>query len=172
MSQERLASNVGKYAQRYAPVRAPRDVTLIGRGRLRGWRFTLDLYSARQGCRVANIVRADDDEVWGAVYALDSELVHRSDGQRSVLDRIEGHRTERDPPNYEPAIMTVEVSGVPRRAHTYVGRSDARQRCAAQHANAPIAEDYGHAILQGARELELPASYRRLLMSVVRVDDA
>ena len=69
----------------------------------------LDLYSFGNQGLVSDIVEgAEGGEVWGVVYELDRELVFRSDGGRSVMDRIEGHRTERDPENYKPAFVRLK----------------------------------------------------------------
>ena len=96
-----------------------------------------NLYSARQSCLVGDIVEGEQgDEVWGARYEIDRELLVRSDGRRSVLDRIEGHRTEIDPENYRPITVTVELDGESNYAQTYVGDDDARRRCSSDHSDA------------------------------------
>ena len=56
-------------------------------------------------------------------------LQARSDGNRSVVDRLEGHRTTRDPENYEKACVTVELRGKLMKAWTYVGLQEAIDRC-------------------------------------------
>ncbi|MBA3382891.1 MAG: gamma-glutamylcyclotransferase [Actinobacteria bacterium] len=154
--------------QRFVPAGVSLEVRLLGPARLPSWRFRFGLYSARQECLVGDIIEGQDtDEVWGALYELDRELVFRSDGKRSVLDRIEGHRTDRDPENYHPANVTVDFSGAARNAHTYVGREDARRRCALDHANAAPRSEYLSAILVGARSVGLPAEYVRTLEAIV-----
>ncbi len=103
---------------------------LLGPARLPGFRFVFDLYSARQKCLVSDVIEGgESDEVWGVLYELDRELVQRSDSQRSVLDRIEGHQTKSDPENYRPIKVTVLLDGTPVTAVTYVGAEDARRRC-------------------------------------------
>lgn len=168
MSQERLEAKIAQHAPRYAPPGTPLSIRLVGPGRLRGWTFVVDLHSARGNCRVGNVVEGgEDEEVWGALYELDRELVVRSDGNRSVLDRIEGHRTERDPPNYEPATVTVQVADLAYVGQTYIGRPDARERCMAEHPHAVPSEEYGRAVLEGARVLGLPQRYRASLGSLL-----
>lgn len=163
MSEQRLTAKIRKH-QSYAPMGADLDVRLLGCARLKGWRFVLDLYSARQSCLVGDIIEGEDgDEVWGALYELDRQLLLRSDGRRSVLDRIEGHRTEVDPENYRPITVTVELDGDPREAHTYIGDDDARRRCRSEHPDAKPRRDYLRAILDGAHAVGLPASYMRSL---------
>jgi hypothetical protein len=168
MSEQRLRAKIGKH-ERYAPAEADLDVRTAGCARLPGWRFVLDLYSARQACLVADIVQGDDrDEVWGVLYELDAALVSRSDGRRSVLDRIEGHRTELDPENYRPITVAVEIDGELRDSHTYVGREDARERCRRDHSDATPRPDYLGAIMDGAESAGLPAAYVRALGTTLR----
>jgi gamma-glutamylcyclotransferase (GGCT)/AIG2-like uncharacterized protein YtfP len=162
MSKKRLMAKIREHKS-YAPVGAELDVWLLGGARLKGWRFVFDLYSARQECLVGDIAKRDDnDEVWGALYELDRQLLVRSDGGRSVLDRIEGHRT-----NYRLITVTVELDGDPRVAHTYIGREDARQRCALDHPNAKPRRDYLQAILDGAYAVELPSRYIAALATTI-----
>lgn len=159
MSAERLRAKI-RVHRRYAPEGADLAVEFLGRARLAGWRLTFDLYSARQECLVVDIVEGGPaNEVWGALYELDRDLVIRSDNQRSVLDRIEGHRTEIDPENYRPVVVTVDFESQSRSAYTYVGREDARRRCATNHGGAAPHADYVQAILDGARSSGLPAKY-------------
>jgi AIG2-like family len=167
MSEQRLRAKIREH-QSYAPAGAELGVRLLGCARLTGWRFVLDLYSARQDCLVADIVEGEDgDETWGALYELDRKLLVRMDGRRSVLDRIEGHRTERDPENYRPTTVTVELGGDSREAHTYVGGVDARRRCSADHPGAKTRPDYLRAILNGAEAVGLPATYVRALATTI-----
>jgi hypothetical protein len=167
MSERRLTAKIREHKS-YAPVGADRDVRLLGCARLKGWRFVLDLYSARQECLVGDIVEGENgDEVWGALYELNCELIVRSDGRRSVLDRIEGHRTERDPENYSLVTVAVEFNGELRDACTYVGREDARRRCSADYPDAAHAAEYLDAILSGARSVGLPADYLAALAATI-----
>jgi hypothetical protein len=109
---------------------------------------------------VADIIEGHaGDEVWGALYELPVELVRRTDGARSVLDRIEGHRTSRDPENYVPLEIDVDVGAAWARAWTYVGRDDARERCLREHRDAGVTCAYADSILTGARAIAVPASY-------------
>jgi hypothetical protein len=120
----------------------------------------LDLYSAIQRCLVCDIVEGRAaDEVWGVLYRLPLELVRRTDGKRSLMDRIEGHRPERHPPNYEPVEVTVGLDDDDIEATTYMGRGDARERCATDHADAVVNPAYVEAVLRGATEAGLPPRY-------------
>jgi len=56
-------------------------------------------------------IDAEGAEVWGLLYEVDRELVRRVDGERSVLDRIEGHRTESGLDYYRPVEVTVLLDG-------------------------------------------------------------
>jgi gamma-glutamylcyclotransferase (GGCT)/AIG2-like uncharacterized protein YtfP len=167
MSEKRLTAKIREHKS-YAPGGSELEVRLLGCARLRGWRFVLDLYSARQECLVGDIVEGEDrDEVWGALYDLDRQVLVRSDGKRSVLDRVEGHRTEMDPENYRPITVTVELDGDPIEAHTYAGREDARQRCRLDHPGARPRPDYLRAILHGANDVGLPMRYMAALATAI-----
>lgn len=159
MSRDRLEAAM-KRNGKHVPPGLDVEVDVIGRARLGGWRLVLNLHSSRQDSRVCNIVRGDvDDEVWGVLYQLPRELVVRSDDKRSVMDRIEGHRTEQDPANYEPVSVMVSLDDDEVEATTYVGRSDAQVRCATEHADAVVAASYAEAVIHGAREARLPPRY-------------
>ena len=163
-------TKIGEY-QSYAPAGVKLDVRLLGCARLSGWRFVFDLYSAQQACLVGDIVEGEDgDEVWGVLYELDRELLFRSDGRRSVLDRIEGHRTEVDPENYRPITVTLELEGERKEAHTYVGGEDARRRCRLDHPEARPRLDYLHSILDGAQSVGLPRGYVRALATTIETE--
>lgn len=168
MSRRRLEAAMSRH-DKYLPPGLAVEIDVIGPARLAGWRLVLDLYSSRQSALVCDIVQAETgDEVWGVLYRLPLELVTRSDGERSVMDRIEGHRTEEDPPNYEP--VPVVVAGLEEdeiEATTYVGRSDARKRCATDHADAVVERTYAEAVLRGAREANLPSHYVSFLERTV-----
>jgi gamma-glutamylcyclotransferase (GGCT)/AIG2-like uncharacterized protein YtfP len=155
-----LKQKIDGYFDEFAPPGTSGSVAPIGVGRLRGRRFIMGLYSARGRYRVADAVEADpSDEVWGIVYDIDAELVRRSDGERSVMDRIEGHRTSHDPENYRPVRVHVEVTGESVETWTYIGCDEARERCRVSYADAPIAETYRRSILDGAVGANLPGAY-------------
>jgi len=168
MSERVLYSKIQRHLAQYAPAGTTPDLALLGAARLPGYRFAVDLFSSTGGHRVADIVESSDaDEVWGALYSLPVELVRRSDGERSVLDRIEGHRTSRDPENYAPRRLTVELAGDRLDAWTYVGIDDARARCARQHRNADVSADYRQSIIEGATALAVPADYLVVLTTIL-----
>jgi gamma-glutamylcyclotransferase (GGCT)/AIG2-like uncharacterized protein YtfP len=165
MSVARMRGKIEEHRQ-LAPTGSDLSVSLLGPARLPGFRFVFDLYSARQQCRVSDVIEGDEsDEVWGVVYELDRELVQRSDGRRSVLDRIEGHRTTTDPENYRPIEVTVLVDETPVTALTYVGADDARRRCVTDHPEAQVAPAYLEPILSGAAEARLPGGYLNVIKS-------
>jgi hypothetical protein len=159
MSPDRLADQVQRYARVYAPAGVPLEIRALGPAELPGWRFAVDLYSAGNRCRVSNIVREEGASVWGALYVISVELVRRSDGERSVLDRIEGHRTRKNPENYEPLEVRVLIDEAERVAWTYVGLNEARERCANRFRNTRVSDDYRQAVLDGAVAVGLPAVY-------------
>lgn len=155
----------------YAPSGASLDVDLEGIGCLRGWRFVLDLFSEAQNSRVANIVAFEpDDEVWGGLYRLDKELILRNDGQRSVMDRIEGYRRDGGkPPSYCPIAVRVETENQTVDAITYIGPADAQARCQSQNPNATVTRAYAEFILKGAKDLGLPNDYQFDVSKLLRV---
>src|SRR5262249_46465557 len=158
MSCERLQSKVNAHRLKFAPPGTREEIRYLGRGRLSGWRFTLDLYSAGQDCLVADIIAGSaEDQVWGVVYKLDRELVDRTNGQRSVLDRIEGHRPTSNPENYRPRIVRLELGGAVVSAITYVGTEDARRRCREEHYGIRVSSRYAAAVLGGAAGANLPS---------------
>jgi gamma-glutamylcyclotransferase (GGCT)/AIG2-like uncharacterized protein YtfP len=161
MSEQRLSTGIRRHA-RFAPRGTPLDVHLVGPARLQGWSLVFDLYSSVQRCLVADMIETQmSDEVWGGLYELDPQLVMRADQARSVLDRIEGRQTERDPENYQLIRVEVDVRGTSRSAFTYVGTDEARRRCKTEHPEAELCADYVAAITEGARALSLPAEYIR-----------
>jgi gamma-glutamylcyclotransferase (GGCT)/AIG2-like uncharacterized protein YtfP len=159
MSSARLQEQVRRFARVYAPPAVPLDVRFLGKAALRGWRFVADLYSAGNECRVCNVIPQEGSTVWGALYELDVELVLRTDGTRSVLDRIEGHRTTSDPENYTPIEVLVVADGSEFAAWTYIGLDEARARCAEGFSDAPVSDNYRSAVLDGAAAVELPPAY-------------
>jgi len=134
MSSERLQSKVNEHRLKFAPRGTRKQIRCLGRGRLSGWRFTLD-----------------------------RELVDRTDGQRSVLDRIEGHRPTSNPENYRPRIVRLELGGARVSAITYVGTEDARRRCREEHHGVRVDSQYAAAVLDGAAHADLPSDYQALL---------
>jgi hypothetical protein len=164
MTADRLRSGLEKHAPRFAPAGTPLELELLGPARLGGWMFAVDLFGAGGQHRVADIVPGNDvSEVWGALYELPLELVRRSDGRRSVLDRIEGHRTELHPENNLPLQVTVEFDCEQVDAWTFVGRTDARERCARGYPEATVSPSYLQAIVDGARTIGVPDAYVREL---------
>jgi hypothetical protein len=162
-----------KEYEAHAPAGTPLEVRLLGRARLDAWRFHTNLWSAgrarrkrnepsptdRESCRVSNIMREDGAVVWGALYEISSALVTRCDGERSVLDRIEGHRTTSDPENYAKICVTVDLGGEPRTAWTYIGLNDAIKRCEMKHPGSTCDSDYGATVIRGAGSIGVPGDY-------------
>jgi hypothetical protein len=160
MAEDELKSKITRHHARFAPPGVEADLNLRGAARIVGWQFDFGLFSAGRRHRVADIVHVGGDtEVWGALYELPTELVRRSDGERSVLDRIEGHATTDNPENYLPVRVEVEFAGESVEAWSYVGRDDARERCRLDHWDAPPSEAYIRAILDGAASLGLLDAY-------------
>jgi hypothetical protein len=104
-------------------------------------------------------MREDGAVVWGALYEIASALVTRCDGERSVLDRIEGHRTTSDPENYAKICVTVDLGGESRTAWTYIGLNDAIKRCETQHPGTTCDSHYAATVIRGARSIGAPEDY-------------
>ena len=169
MSPDRLRTKIYEFSGEFALPGTSLDLELIGTARLPRWRFVVDLISARQQSLVVNAIPGEEaDEVWGVLYKLSKELIIRSDGERSVLDRIEGHRTERDPENYEPREVEVHINGKQEIAITYAGSDEARVRCKPKLSQARVKPDYARAVLDGAKEAELPQEYISRIAQALR----
>jgi AIG2-like family len=108
---------------------------------------------------VVNIMEKPGAEVWGALYELPTALVNRPDGARSLVDRLEGHRTTSYPENYEKAEVIAELDGRSTRAWTYVGLAEAVERCECDYAASMCDTEYIDAVLDGAEAIGLPAAY-------------
>lgn len=178
MARERFIERIEQEYDRHAPPGTPVVATLLGPARLDGWRVRANLWSAtqerkkqretpsmamNQACRVANIVRDDGAEVWGALYEIATALVTRCDGERSVVDRLEGHRTTRDPENYAKICVTVDLYGEPTTAWTYIGLREAIDRCEQEHPGTVCDPGYVDTVIAGARSIDVPGEYMKLL---------
>jgi Gamma-glutamyl cyclotransferase, AIG2-like len=135
---------------------------MAGRVRANLWSATRGRSVADWG-RVANIVEASGGVVWGALYEIAAELVTRRDGKRSVVDRLEGHRTTNDPENYAKLCVTVDLHGEPRTARTYVGLRDAIDRCEQEHGGSTCDPAYVETVLSGARAIGVSLEYLNAL---------
>jgi len=148
----------------HAPQGTPGVVKLLGRARLDGWHLQANLWSATRArvaktARVANIVKASGYEVWGALYEIAADLVTRCDGERSVVDLLEGHRTTKDPENYVKICVTVDLDGESRTAWTYIGLREAIERCERDHPGTSCDPDYAETVVTGAKSIGVPDDY-------------
>ena len=159
MARDRFIERIQRFYERYAPPGTPIRVTLLGAARLPDWRLHANLWSANRGCRVVNIIEEPGAEVWGALYELPTALVNRPDGARSLVDRLEGHRTTSDPENYEKVEVIAELDGRSTRAWTYVGLAEAVERCERDYPASMCDTEYIGAVLDGAKAIGLPAGY-------------
>jgi hypothetical protein len=142
MARDRFSERIEEEYDRHAPPDTPVIVELLGPARLDGWQLRANLWSATRACRVANIVKEDAGEVWGALYVISAALLTRCDGERSVVDRLEGHRTTRDPENYAKICVTVDLAGESKTAWTYIGLREATVRCEREHPGTACAAGY------------------------------
>lgn len=154
----------------HAPPGMPVDVKLLGAARLDGWRLEANLWSATRArrfanrhARVANIVKASDGQVWGALYEVSADFVTRCDGERSVVDLLEGHRTTRDPENYAKICITVDLNGEPRTAWTYIGLREAIERCEREYPGTGCHPSYASTVVAGATSIGVPDEYLNML---------
>jgi hypothetical protein len=181
MAQERFVERIRAEYDLHAPPGTPLDVTLLGAARLDGWRLRANLWSTTlerkkqrdpsvgdpTACRVANIVREDGAEVPGALYELSADLVTRCDGERSVVDRLEGHRTTRDPENYAKICVTVDLGAELRTAWTYIGLREAILRCEHGHAGTACDSAYLETVIAGGRSIDLSEEYLEAVREVL-----
>ena len=173
MNCERFIQRIEEEYDRHAPPGTSVVVRLLGAARLDGWRLCANLWSATQerkklrdpsvgdyrACRVANIMRDDGAEVWGALYEVTAALVTRCDGERSVVDRLEGHRTTRDPENYAKICVTVDLGVEAKTAWTYIGLREAICRCECAHPETGCDPDYADRVIKGAESIGVPEDY-------------
>ncbi len=180
MHRERFMARI-KRNEDHVPAGTRLDARLVGRANLDGWRLHANLWSATlerrkrrdpslgdaRASRVANIVREDGAEVWGALYEIAADLVTRCDGERSVVDLLEGHRTTRDPENYAKICVTVDLDGQPWTAWTYIGLREAIERCERHHPGTGCDPSYAETVLAGAQSIGVPHEYLEVLRHVL-----
>lgn len=164
---ERFIRRIEDKYDLHAPPGTQVLVTLLGPARLHRWRLQANLWSARRECRVANIVKEDGAEVWGALYEIAAALVTRCDGERSVVDRLEGHRTTKDPENYAKICVTVDLGGEPRTAWTYIGLREAIVRCEQEQPGTACESCYADTVIAGAESIGAPDNYLKVLREVL-----
>lgn len=175
MARDRFVQRI-KENYDHAPEGTPVVVKLLGRARLEGWRLQANLWSAtraRRGAeaRVANVVKASGQEVWGALYEIAAGLVICCDGERSVVDLLEGHRTTKDPENYAKICVTVDLDGEPRTAWTYIGLREAIERCEQDHPGTACDRDYAETVIAGAKSIGVPDDYVGALREALRLPE-
>jgi len=180
MHRERFMARI-KRNEDHVPAGTRLDARLVGRANLDGWRLHANLWSATlerrkrrdpslgdaRASRVVNIVREDGAEVWGALYEIAADLVTRCDGERSVVDLLEGHRTTRDPENYAKICVTVDLDGQLWTAWTYIGLREAIERCERHHPGTGCDPSYAETVVAGAQSIGVPHEYLEVLRHVL-----
>jgi gamma-glutamylcyclotransferase (GGCT)/AIG2-like uncharacterized protein YtfP len=112
----------------------------LGAARLEGYRLELRRRSIRWGGGAADVVRAEGEAVWGALYELPGEALRS-------LDEKEGEGFA-----YRRRELDVVLAGVSRRALAYeVIDKEPREL--------PCVSQYRELLLAGARERGLPSAY-------------
>jgi hypothetical protein len=159
MARERFMRRIEEVYDSHAPPGTSVVVNLLGPARLDGWRVFANLWSASRACRVLNIQKDAGGEVWGALYEITAALVIRCDGERSVVDRLEGHRTTRNPENYAKVCVTVDLRGEPTRAWTYIGLREAVERCERERRGTRCNADYLEDVSSGAVSTGINGAY-------------
>ncbi|MBE3109084.1 MAG: gamma-glutamylcyclotransferase [Acidobacteria bacterium] len=116
---------------------------------LEGHRFVYDGYSVIQDGAVGNIVKADVEGVWGALYEI-------TDSDRLTLDAFEGYPKAYD----RKAVEVKDREGTVYRATTYfrTGRVLGKPH-----------PDYEKVVLDGAKDCRLPEEYVDRYLRVVRI---
>lgn len=164
MKFDRFVERVQKNANKFGAAGKVSTISQPVMARLGGWRLELRGHNSHNQL-VCDIVEAPDgSEVWGALYEVDQELVVRSDGCRSVLDFLEGHKRPDDPDTYHRIRVQVVRDGAPCQAWTYVCTAHARRPCLGCAHRAEL--EYAAAVQDGAAELDLPGPYQELLKEV------
>lgn len=107
--------------------------------RLKGYKFVYDGCSSLRKCAVANIVRSENDTVWGALFEVDSECI-------DSLDRYEGF-----PFSYQKE--TLEVIDEQNRKY------DALVYVREPQMIVKPSDEYRNVVLDGAKNCELPKDY-------------
>jgi gamma-glutamylcyclotransferase (GGCT)/AIG2-like uncharacterized protein YtfP len=107
---------------------------------LEGFRVVLTRRSLRWGGGVADIVAADGERVWGAVYEV-------PEGDLDELDRKEGEGFA-----YRRRAVPVVLAGERREAQAY---EVVEKRVVVP----PATPEYAALVLEGARERNLPAAW-------------
>ncbi len=116
---------------------------------LDGYRFVYDGFSVTWDGAVGNIVKSDNEHVWGALY----EITERD---RLTMDAFEGY-----PRNYEHRDVDVkDREGTSYRAMTYyrTGRPLSKPH-----------PDYERIVIDGAKQCGLPDEYIDKALRVVRI---
>ncbi|OGD26730.1 MAG: hypothetical protein A2V57_03835 [Candidatus Aminicenantes bacterium RBG_19FT_COMBO_65_30] len=116
---------------------------------LEGFRFVYDGFSVTWDGAVGNIVRAETERVWGALYEI-------TEKDRLALDAFEGY-----PRSYDRKEVEVkDAAGNVHRAMTYVraGRAAGKPH-----------PDYERVVLDGAKDSRLPEEYVEKFLRVIRM---
>lgn len=123
------------------------DSHIVGKGLLRKYRLEFTKKSAGWGCGVADIVAADNSEVWGLLYELsDLDLLH--------LDKYEGH------PNYyvRNKVKIERPGGEPVEAISY--------EVVNKQKFVPPSDEYLNVIKNAAQKYNFPLEYQHYLKSI------
>jgi gamma-glutamylcyclotransferase len=121
------------------------EARFAGVARLPGYRLALRRRSIRWGGGAVDIVPAEGDEVWGALYEL-------PDGTLERLDAKEGEGWA-----YRRVPVEVELGGRAVRAEAYEVVHKEREEV-------PPTRDYAALVARGARERGLPEGYVERLL--------
>ena len=124
----------------------------VGIAELKQYRLDFTYKSKRRCCAVADIVRDDNETVWGVVYTISELDVGR-------LDKAEGYRPQRCKNAYRRIEVMVFEDGClekPLRVWTY-------EVCCKGKPDIPPSQEYRTLLLQGARYWHLPAQWTATL---------
>jgi len=125
---------------------------LLGPARLDGYRLEMRRRSIRWQAGAADVVVAEGEHVWGALYELPGETLAGLDEKESAGDAYRRSEVEVLLHGREPVVaFTYEV----------IDKADEELPCAAA---------YAELILTGARECALPAEYVELLRARLPTD--
>lgn len=126
--------------------RCPRH-QVVSIGCLRGYRLAFTRWSPKRQSQVADVIPSPGAEVWGVVYRLDDDDLHS-------LDLSEGH-----PTSYaREALEILLQDGTSERCWVYI--------VVTKEPEQPPAHAYWKAIVEGAREHQLPSPYQERLAAL------
>ncbi|KRB18268.1 hypothetical protein ASD99_31045 [Mesorhizobium sp. Root695] len=131
--------------------------TKVGKACLPGHQLTFPRLSKGRGCGVSSVAAADGLDVWGVVYRLTTADAARLDANEGFVAGRAAHLN-----SYYRTTISVVMDDIAVEVETYIG--------VPQEAPPLPNLEYLKLIRNGAREHDLPETYRALLEALVASD--